>query len=149
EKVFGFPLKLYINFMFLMMMHATIQRDELQLKNQMTNPLGPLWLASTNLTPETIHQVMATVSFDLAKMTLPGKPHGYADFTFLRSNPYFFNEGNYFCLDYDFGFNKLESGVLYGVLDNLPKELKEPYLSLWGPIFEDYLAWLFETYTSA
>jgi hypothetical protein len=149
EKVFGFPLKLYINFMFLMMMHATIQRDELQLKYQVVNPLGPLWLASTTLTSETIHQVMATVSFDLAKMKLPGKPNGYADFTFLRANPYFSHESNYFCLDYDFGFNKLESGVLYGVLDNLPKELREPYLSFWGPIFEDYLAWLFETYASA
>jgi hypothetical protein len=149
DKVFGFPLKLYIDFMFLMMMHATIQRDELQLKTQVINPLGPLWLASTNLRPETIHQVMGTVSFDLAKMKVPGKPHGYADFTFLRANPYFFHESNYFCLDYDFGFNKLESGVLYGVLDNLPKELKEPYLSFWGPIFEDYLAWLFETYASA
>ena len=149
ERVFRFPLKLYINFMFLMMMHASIQRDELQLKNQVVNPLGPLWLASTNLTSETIHQVMATVSFDLAKMKLPGKPHGYADFTFLRANPYFSHESNYFCLDYDFGFNKLESGVLYGVLDNLPKELKDPYLSFWGPIFEDYLAWLFETYASA
>jgi hypothetical protein len=92
---------------------------------------------------------MATVSFDLAKMKLPGRPHGYADFTFLRANPYFSHESNYFCLDYDFGFNKLESGVLYGVLDNLPKELKEPYLSFWGPIFEDHLAWLFETYASA
>jgi hypothetical protein len=148
EKVFGFPLTLYIDFMFLMMMHATIQRDELQLKNEMVNPLGPLWLKTTNLTQETIQQVMSTVSFDLAKMRLAGKPHGYADFTFLRANPYFFNDSNYYCLDCDFGFNKLESGVLYGVLDNLPKELKEPYLSFWGPIFEDYLAWLFETYAS-
>lgn len=43
EKVFGFPLKLYIDFMFLIMMHATIQRDELQLKNQMVNSMGPLY----------------------------------------------------------------------------------------------------------
>ena len=25
---------------------------------------------------------------------------------------------------------------------------KEPYLSFWGPVFEDYIAWLFETYAS-
>jgi hypothetical protein len=149
EKVFGFPLKLYINFMFLIMMHATIQRDELQLKKQTISPLGPHWLSTTNLKPATIHQVLATVSFNLAAMKVPKKPHGFADFTLLRANPYFFNEDNYYCLDYDFGFGKLESGVLYGVLDNLAEDLKGPYLSFWGPIFEDYLAWLFETYASA
>jgi len=148
EKVFGFPLKLYIDFMFLLMMHATIQRDELHLKNQTMTPLGPLWLKATTLSPETIHQVLSTVSFTLASMVPPKEPHGYADFTFLRDNPYFFHEDNYYCLDYEFGFGKLESGVIWRILDNLEASQKEPYLSFWGPVFEDYLAWLFETYAS-
>jgi hypothetical protein len=148
EKVFGFPLQLYIDFMFLLMMHATIQRDDLHLKNQATNPVGPLWLKSTTLAPETIHQVLGTVSFTLASMAPPQEPHGYADFTFLRDNPYFFHDENYYCLDYEFGFGKLESGVIWRILDNLGESQKEPYLSFWGPVFEDYLAWLFETYAS-
>jgi hypothetical protein len=148
EKVFGFPLKLYINFMFLLMMHATIQRDELHEKNQATTPLGPLWLKNSTLTPETIHQVLSTVSFTLASMATVKEPHGYADFTFLLDNPYFSHEDNYYCLDYGFGFGKLEGGVFWRVLDNLDSSKKDPYLSFWGPIFEDYLAWLFETYAS-
>ena len=148
EKVFGFPLKLYIDFMFLLMMHATIQRDELHINHQATTPLGPLWLKNSTLTPETIHQVLSTVSFTLASMTTPKEPHGYADFTFLRDNPYFFHEDNYYSLDYEFGLGKLESGVIWRILDNQEASQKEPYLSFWGPVFEDYLAWLFETYAS-
>ncbi len=70
----------------------------------------------------------------------------YADFTFLRDNPYLRDGEHYFCLDYEFALGKLESGVFYRVLDNFEPHRKDPYLSFWGPVFEDYLAWLFESY---
>jgi len=132
DKAFGFPLKLYIGFMFLLMMHATIQRDELHLNNRATTPLGPLWLKNTTLTPETIHQVLSTVSFTLASMATPKEPHGYADLTFLRDDPYFSHEDNCYCLGYDFGSGKLESGVMWRILDNLAASQKEPYSKLLG-----------------
>lgn len=148
ERAFGFPLQAYINFIFALLMHATIQRDALHHDNQTISPLGPIWLKTTTLSPDTIHQVLSTVSFTLAAMIPPKKPHGYADFTFLRDHPYFSKQGNYHCLDYEFGLGKLESGVIWRVRDNLEENRREPYLSFWGPVFEDYIAWLFDTYAS-
>jgi hypothetical protein len=148
ERASGFSLQIFMNFMFAILMHATIQRDSLHTENQSINPLGPIWLKTTTLSPETIHQVLSTMSFTLASMVHPKKPHGFADFTFLRDTPYFRDQGNYYCLDYEFGLGKLESGVIWRVRDNLEENRREPYLSFWGPVFEDYIAWLFETYAS-
>jgi hypothetical protein len=148
EKASGFSVQMYIGFMFAILMHATIQRDSLHTQNEIINPLGPIWLKNTKFSPDTIHQVLSTMSFTLASMAHPNKPHGYVDFTFLRDMPYFCNHGNYYCLDYEFGLGKLESGVIWRVRDNLEENRREPYLSFWGPVFEDYIAWLFDTYAS-
>jgi hypothetical protein len=148
EKVFGFSLADYTNFMFSLLLHARTERDARQANADPPSPVGPYWLKKTTLSEETIHKVLATVSFSLDAMTPPKEPHGYADFTFLRDNPYLRDGEHYFCLDYEFALGKLESGVIYRVLDNLEPARKAPYLSFWGPVFEDYLAWLFESYAS-
>ena len=148
EKASGFSLQLFTDFMFAILMHATIQRDSLHTKNEAINPLGPLWMKTTTVPAQTIHQVLSTMSFTLTSMKPAKKPHGYADFTFLRDAPYFCTQNNYYCLDYEFGLGKLESAVIWRVRDNLEETRREPYLSLWGPVFEDYIAWLFETYAS-
>jgi hypothetical protein len=148
EKAFGFSLQVYMEFMFALLMHMTIQRDSLHTNNETISPLGPLWLKTTTLPQDLIHKVLSTVSFTVASMGPIPNPVGYADFTFLRDNPYFCNQGNYYCLDYEFGLGKLESGVIWRVKENLPENEVEPYLSFWGPVFEDYIAWLFETYAS-
>jgi hypothetical protein len=148
EKVFGFALADYTNFMFSLLLHAMIERDARQANADPPSPVGPYWLKKTTLSEETIHKVLATVSFSLDAITPPKEPHGYADFTFLRDNPYLRDGEHYFCLDYEFALGKLESGVIYRVLDNLEPNRKDPYLSFWGPVFEDYLAWLFESYVS-
>jgi hypothetical protein len=148
EEVFGFSLADYINFMFSLLLHAMIERDSRQANSEPPSPVGPYWLKQTDLPEETIHKVLATVSFTLDTIEHPKEPHGYADFTFLRDNPYLRDGEHYFCLDCEFALGKLESGVVYRVLDNLQAEKKEPYLSFWGPVFEDYLAWLFESYVS-
>jgi hypothetical protein len=119
EKALGFSLQMYIDFMFAILMHATIQRDSLHTHNEIINPLGPIWLKNTKLSLDTIHQVLSTMSFTLVSMAHTNKPHGYADFTFLRDMPYFCNQGNYYCLDYEFALGKLESGVIWRVRDNL------------------------------
>jgi hypothetical protein len=146
--VFGFSLADYTNFMFSLLLHAMVERDARQANADPPSPVGPYWLKKTTLSEETIHKVLATVSFSLDAITPPKEPHGYADFTFLRDNPYLRDGEHYFCLDYEFALGKLESGVIYRVLDNLEPNRKDPYLSFWGPVFEDYLAWLFESYVS-
>jgi hypothetical protein len=148
EKVFGFSLQIYTEFMFALLMHAMIQRETLHSQNERINPLGPLWLKTTTIPPDVIHKVLATVSFTLDSIEPVAAPKGYADFKYLRDHPYFCHQGNYYCLDYEFGLGKLESGVIWRVLDALEENRKEPYLSFWGPVFEDYVAWLFETYAS-
>lgn len=148
EKVFGFSLTDYTNFMFSLLLHAMTERDARHSNADPPSPVGPYWLKTTTLSEETIHKVLATVSFSLDALTKPQKSHGYADFTFLRDNPYLRDGEHYFCLDYEFALGKLESGVIYRVLDSLEPDRKDPYLSFWGPVFEDYLAWLFESYVS-
>jgi hypothetical protein len=148
EKVFGFSLTDYINFMFALLMHAMTDRDARQANTDPPSPVGPYWLKTTTLSEETIHKVLTTISFSLADMPPLKDPHGYADFTFLRDHPYIRDGEHYFCLDYEFALGKLESGVMWRVLDSLDEKQKEPYLSFWGPVFEDYLAWLFESYAS-
>ncbi len=148
EKVFGFSLADYTNFMFSLLLHAMVERDARQANADPPSPVGPSWRKKTTLSEETIHKVLATVAFSLDAITPPKEPHGYADFTFLRDNPYLRDGEHYFCLDYEFALGKLESGVIYRVLDNLESNRKDPYLSFWGPVFEDYLAWLFESYVS-
>jgi len=148
ENVFGFSLADYINFMFSLLLHAMMERDARQTNADPPSPVGPYWLKMTTLSEETIHKVLATVSFSLDAMKPLKDPYGYADFTFLRDNPYLRDGEHYFCLDYEFALGKLESGVIYRVLDSLEPNRKDPYLSFWGPVFEDYLAWLFESYVS-
>jgi hypothetical protein len=147
EKVFGFTLGDYENFMFCLLLHAMLERENRQANIDPPSPVGPFWLKTTTLSEETIHKVLATVSFSLDQMK-PKDSHGFADFTFLRDQPYLKDGEHYFCLDYEFALGKLESGAMWRVLNNLDESLKEPYLSFWGPVFEDYLAWLFESYAA-
>jgi hypothetical protein len=98
---------------------SMIQRETLRSQNQRINPLGPLWLKTTNIPADVIHKVLATVSFTLDSIESVAAPKGYADFKYLRDHPYFCHQGNYYCLDYEFGLGKLESGVIWRVLDAL------------------------------
>lgn len=49
-------------------------------------------------------------------------------------------------LDYEFALGKLESAVIWRVLRTLPDNKKDPWLSYWGLVFEEYVTWMFETY---
>ena len=92
--------------------------------------------------------MFGTVSFSLEELGNSQPPLGYADFEFLRDHPYFLQNKEIFCLDYEFALGKLESGVLWRVMKGLEKNQREPYLSFWGSVFEDYVSWLFEVYSS-
>jgi len=68
EKVFGFTLGDYENFMFSLLLHAMLERENRQANIDPPSPVGPYWLKTTTLSEETIHKVLATVSFS------PGTP---------------------------------------------------------------------------
>jgi len=60
EKVFGFSLTDYTNFMFSLLLHAMMERDARQANADPPSPVGHYWLKKTTLTEETIHKVLAT-----------------------------------------------------------------------------------------
>jgi len=149
EKQFGFPLDTYAHFIFCFGMHAMIQRGKKSIEAAVDSGIRIETFRNMKLTPDTINRMFETVSFSLDTLSAQKLPTGYADFEFLRDHPYFLQNGEIFCLDYEFAMGKLESGVLWRVMKGLEQYQKEPYLSFWGNVFEDYVSWLFETYSSS
>jgi len=149
EKQFGFPLDTYAHFIFCFGMHAMIQRGKKSIEAAVDSGIRIETFRNMKLTPDTINRMFETVSFSLDTLSAQKLPTGYADFEFLRDHPYFLQNGEIFCLDYEFAMGKLESGVLWRVMKGLEQYQKEPYLSCWGNVFEDYVSWLFETYSSS
>src|SRR5207302_7213599 len=149
EKQFGFPLDTYAHFIFCFGMHAMIQRGKKSIEAAVDSGIRIETFRNMKLTPDTINRMFETVSFSLDTLSAQKLPTGYADFEFLRDHPYFLQNGEIFCLDYEFAMGKLESGVLWRVMKGLEQYQKEPYLSFWGNVFEDCVSWLFETYSSS
>jgi hypothetical protein len=149
EKQFGFPLKTYSHFIFCFAMHAMMQRGKKSLEAAIDSGVRIATFQHAKVPADSINQMFETVSFSLNALKKSKSPLGYADFEFLRDHPYFNNGEEIFCLDYEFALGKLESGALWRVLKGLDSEKREPYLSFWGSVFEDYVSWLFETYSSS
>jgi len=146
ERQFGFPLKAYCEFVFLFFMHAMMVREKKSLALAINSGLSIASFQNATVPHELINRMFETVCFSLDKMEDQKTPFGYADFEFLRDHPYLQYNQELFCLDYEYAVGKLESGALWRVLKALPPEKQLPYLSFWGNVFEDYIAWLFETY---
>jgi hypothetical protein len=148
ERQFGFPLETYAHFIFCFAMHAMIQRGKKSIEAAVDSSIRIETFKNMKVTADEINKMFETVSFSLDRLGPQQSPTGYADFEFLRDHPYFLQNGEIFCLDYEFAMGKLESGVLWRVMKGLEQAQKEPYLSFWGSVFEDYVCWLFETYSS-
>lgn len=146
EKVFHFPLKRYYLAVFVFMMHAVMQRDQSLRGDRLGDTVTHDWLKQTNLTRSQIDELFQSVSFTLADLPDSKKPIGFADFEFLRDNPYFKQGGELYCLDYEYAVAKLESGVIWRVRSTLPDKKRFAYFSFWGNVFEEYVRWLFEEY---
>jgi len=127
-------------------MHAVQERQNQTHDKPIDATLRKGWFKKTNITEETIEQMFETVSFSLDNMPRLKDTLGYGDFEFLKDRPYFLFNGDMYMLDYEFALGKLESAVIWRVLRNLPDNKKEPWLSYWGLIFEEYVTWMFETY---
>ncbi len=146
EENVGFSLKLYTEFIFAFAVHAVAERHERKVGEWIDAGIRVSWFKHTKVTDETIEAMFKTVSFSLDEDLSDTKKDGYADFDYLRDHPYVLFEEALYCLDYEFSFGKLESGVLWRMLRHVPNG--GDYLTFWGSVFECYVAWLFETYAS-
>jgi hypothetical protein len=147
EKAFGFPLKLYYLFLYAFSMHALIERNDLhQNAIPADGGLAISWFNKTILTPEQVSAMFDTVCCRLEDFPEKKKAHGFADFEFLKDHPYFRIGDRVYCLDYEYGLAKLESGVLWRVAKSLPGKQRLAYFGFWGEVFEEYVNWLFEIY---
>lgn len=147
ETVFGFPLKLYYLFLYAFTIHAQTERDTLKPGDiPVHGGIHISWFDTTVLTHDQVRAMFDTVSFNLADLPDTKVVHGYADFEYLRDNPYFQHNDFLYCLDYEFGGSKLESGVLWRIRSTLSNKDRLRYFGFWGEVFEEYVAWLFESY---
>jgi hypothetical protein len=146
QKLFPFPIITYAEFIASFAMHAVLERQNQTHDKPIDATLRKGWFKNTNIPEATIEQMFETVSFSLDNMPKPKDTLGYGDFEFLKDRPYFLFNDEMYMLDYEFALGKLESAVIWRVLRSLPDNKKEPWLSYWGVIFEEYVTWMFETY---
>jgi len=146
QKLFPFPIITYAEFIASFATHAVQERQNQTHDRPIDATLRKSWFKKTNIPEATIEQMFETVSFSLDSMPKLKDTLGYGDFEFLKDRPYFLFNGEMYMLDYEFALGKLESAVIWRVLRNLPDNKKDPWLSYWGLVFEEYVTWMFETY---
>ena len=149
QKLFPFPIMTYAEFIAAFAMHAVQTRQKLTYDRPIDATLRKSWFKKTNIPEATIEQMFETVCFSLERMPELKDTLGYGDFEFLKDRPYFLFNDEMYMLDYEFAFGKLESAVIWRVLRNLPGNKKDPWLSYWGLVFEEYVTWMFQTYAAA
>ncbi|MGA9471895.1 MAG: hypothetical protein WBV36_05485 [Terriglobales bacterium] len=148
QKVFSFTTVTYSEFIAAFALHALQERQTQTFDKPIDATLRKSWFKTTSIPETTLEQMFETVSFSLDSMPDPKDTLGYGDFEFLKDRPYFLFKDEMYMLDYEFALGKLESAVIWRVLRNLPNERKEPWLSYWGLVFEEYVTWMFETYAA-
>lgn len=148
QKVFPFSVVTYAEFIAAFATHASLERENPTYDKPIDATLRKSWFKKTNIPEATIERMFETVSFSLDNMPEADDTLGYGDFEFLKDRPYFLFNGDMYMLDYEFALGKLESAVVWRVLRKLPNNKKEPWLSYWGHVFEEYVTWMFETYAA-
>ena len=148
QKVFPFPIITYAEFIATFALHALQERQTQTYDKPIDATLRKSWFKRTSVGETTLEEMFETVSFSLDKMPDPKDTLGYGDFEFLKDRPYFLFSDEMYMLDYEFALGKLESAVIWRVLRSLRKDKKEPWLSYWGLIFEEYVTWMFEMYAA-
>jgi hypothetical protein len=146
QKLFTFSIMTYAEFIATFAMHAVQRRQTQTYDKPIDATLRKGWFKKTNVPEATIDRMFETVAFSLDNMPKPKDTLGYGDFEFLKDRPYFLFNNEMYMLDYEFALGKLESAVIWRVLRNLDDNRKEPWLSHWGLVFEEYVTWMFETY---
>lgn len=148
RKVFPFPIVTYAEFIAAFALHALQERQTQTRDKPIDAAMRKGWFRNTSISEGTIEQMFKTVSFSLDNMPNPKDTLGYGDFEFLKDRPYFLFNGEMYMLDYEFALGKLESAVIWRLLRSLPNDKKEPWLSYWGLVFEEYVTWMLEIYAA-
>jgi hypothetical protein len=148
QNLFPFSIITYAEFVATFAMHAITERQNQTYDKPIDATLRKTWFKNTNIPSAKIDQMFETVCFSLDSMPKSSDTLGYGDFEFLKDRPYFLFNGEMYMLDYEFALGKLESAVIWRVLRSLPKNKREPWLSYWGHVFEEYVTWMFEIYAT-
>lgn len=146
EKVFGFPLRLYSQFVYAFTLHAMTERDQIKLGDVPEAGMPISWFKKTILTQEQISAMFDTVCCRLSDLPDRKAVHGYADFEFLKDHPYLRVDDKVYDIDYEYAVAKLESGALWRVAMSMPNVRRLSYFGFWGDVFEEYVNWIFESY---
>jgi hypothetical protein len=148
QKVFPFPVITYAEFVLTFATHALQERQTQTHDKPIDATLRKSWFKTTTVSETVLQKMFETLSFSLDNLPEPKDTLGYGDFEFLKDRPYFLFNGDMYMLDYEFALGKLESAIIWRVLRSLPANQKEPWLSYWGLVFEEYVTWMFETYAA-
>jgi hypothetical protein len=147
EAQYRFPLTEYCEFIFMFFMQAMMARGKKTLDVAINSSLHVGLFKNTALPHTSIERMFDSVSFTLNQLASVKPEIGFADFDYLRAQPYFRLGDQLFCLDYEFAVNKIESAAIWGLLRELKSNgEKDAFLGYWGHVFEYYVGWLFQTY---
>jgi hypothetical protein len=146
EKIFGFPLDLYIEFLYAFTIHAMNERVNMKLGDVPEAGLPVSWFKTTVLTENQISLMFDSVCCRLIDLPDKRTVHGFADFTVLKDHPYLRVEDKIYALDYEYASAKLENGLYWRVADAMEERRRLGYFGFWGDVFEEYVNWLFEVY---
>jgi hypothetical protein len=147
QEQFGFSLTEYCEFIFMFFMHAMTVRNNKSVETAIESGMHVGTFRNTTVPPEAIERMFKKTSLTLDELKALKPEIGFADFDFLRNQPYYRHEDQVFCLDYEFAVNKIESAVIWTMLRNFKTDgEKDAYLGYWGHVFERYVAWLLQTY---
>jgi hypothetical protein len=148
EKAFGFPLKLYSQFVYAFTVHAMNERSQIKIGDVPETGLPISWFKKTILTDQQISAMFDTVCCRLSDLPDKKQVYGYADFEFLKDHPYLRIDEKVYDIDYEYAVAKLESGALWRVAMAMPKDRRLNYFGFWGDVFEEYVNWIFEIYAN-
>jgi hypothetical protein len=148
EKVFGFPLKLYSQFVYAFTLHAMTERTQIKIGDVPEAGMPISWFGKTILMEEQISAMFDTVCCRLSDLPDKKAVHGYADFEFLKDHPYLRLDNKVYDIDYEYAVAKLESGALWRVAMSMPTNRRLSYFGFWGDVFEEYVNWIFENYAN-
>lgn len=146
EKVLGFPLKLYSQFVYAFTVHAMNERTQIKIGDVPEAGMPISWFKKTIITDEQISAMFDTVCCRLSDLPDKKVVHGYADFEFLKDHPYLRVDDKVYDIDYEYAVAKLESGALWRVAMSMPTKRRLSYFGFWGDVFEEYVNWIFESY---
>lgn len=147
EEQYKFSLTEYSEFIFMFFMQAMMARGKKSLDVAINSGLHVGLFKHTTLPHASIERMFNSISFTLGQLAAVKPEIGFADFDYLRAQPYFRLSNQLFCLDYEFAVNKIESTVIWGLLRTLKTDgEKDSFLGYWGHVFEYYVGWLFQTY---